>query len=168
MAYLIGMSASVKGRKFTVDSDTVRIGRRAGHAVVLDEPSISGTHCVISRTGGCFTLTDLDSTNGTRVNGTPIHEARLNPKDILQIGNIELMFDGDDVEPDQAGGSAVRGVEFIPEPARGPTEFQGVSPFKARHEHRHLKIWIVLIGLAVLLILGGVVYYVMQIFSTGP
>jgi pSer/pThr/pTyr-binding forkhead associated (FHA) protein len=167
MAHLIGMSASVKGRKFNVDSDTVRIGRRTGNPIVLDEPSISGTHCVITRTGGCFVLTDLDSTNGTRLNGAPVHEARLNPKDILQIGNVELMFDGDDVEADQSAVAASRGIEFSPELARGPAEFQNGSPFKARNERRHLKIWIVLIGLVLLSIIGGVVYYIIQIFSTG-
>lgn len=168
MAHLIGMSASVKGRKFTVDSDTVRIGRRTGNPIVLDEPSISGIHCVITRTGRCFILTDLDSTNGTRLNGAPVHEARLNPKDILQIGNVELMFDGDDVEPDQASASAPRAVDFVPELARGPAEFQNGSPFKARNERRQRKFWILLIGLVLLSIIGGVVFYILQIFSTGP
>jgi pSer/pThr/pTyr-binding forkhead associated (FHA) protein len=167
MAHLIGMSAFVKGRKFTVDSDSVRIGRRTGNQIVLDEASISGTHCVINRAGRCFILTDLDSTNGTRVNGAPVHETRLNPKDILQIGNVELMFDGDDVEADLSAAPSPRGVEFAPELARGPTEFQNGSPFKARNENRHHKVWLLLIGLVLLSIIGGVVYYIMQMFSTG-
>jgi len=167
MAHLIGMSAAVKGRKYNVNSDIVRIGRQAGNQIVLDEPSISGFHCAIARTGRCYVLTDLESTNGTRVNGSPIREARLNPKDILQVGHVELMFDGDDIDADPAAKSANRGVEFNPEMAYSPSDSEAISPFKSRNEGRHRKIWVLLIGLILLLVIGGVVFYAMQIFSTG-
>ncbi len=165
MAYLIGMSPSVKGRKFNVDADRVRIGRKSENEIVLEEPSISGTHCVITRSDRRYVLTDKDSTNGTRLNGAAIHEARLNPKDILQIGHVELMFDGDDIEADPATSPASRGVEFVPELSRGPVEPQAGSPFQSRSENRHLKLWMILIGLAVLLVLGGLVFFIVQIFS---
>lgn len=157
MVVLIGMSAAVKGRNFDVDVDHSSIGRRTNNLVIIDDPSISGTHCKITRDGRKFWIQDLGSTNGTRVNGSPIKKSRLNAKDIIQVGQIELMFDGDDIEPDLEGKYRPK-IEVIAEPARGPVRAQGNSVFGARQD-RHSKLWIYIIVTLALLASGASIYF---------
>jgi predicted component of type VI protein secretion system len=165
MAILIGMSESIKGRKFDVDHETVTIGRRPSNVIILDESSVSGAHCSITKDGAKFTLRDLGSTNGTGVNGRAIKECRLNPKDILQIGNLELMFDGTDIEPDTTpGASATTRIEVFSEPARVPTTFQTASPFGARHG-RHGHLWSIIVAVVGALAVIFLIFILVRIFS---
>lgn len=73
--------------------DTVIIGRRAGEAnLVIDyEKSISGRHCQISERGGRFYVKDLQSSNGTMLNGTRIlSEMELHSGSVLTLGRLEV------------------------------------------------------------------------------
>ena len=63
------------------------IGRnRAACNVHIDQSSVSKLHCLIVERGGKYTLRDLDSTNGTTVNGLPVRECSLRVGDYLGIG----------------------------------------------------------------------------------
>src|SRR4029077_1146763 len=60
------------------------VGRLAEHCdIVLDRKSISKIHCIIARTDGLLFVRDLDSTNGTKVNGQRIIRGALLPGDQL-------------------------------------------------------------------------------------
>lgn len=98
MAYLKIMSGDRKGTKITIDREEVVIGRAPENLVHLDDPSVSSRHCVIRRDGRRFTLTDLKSTNGTRLNNVGIDSYRLSAKDIISAGSVDMLFDGDDIE----------------------------------------------------------------------
>jgi CRP-like cAMP-binding protein/Fe-S-cluster-containing hydrogenase component 2 len=68
-------------------------GRAPENDYRFDEDSqLSRNHCVITSSSGRFTLRDLSSTNGTRVNGNPITEIELRPGDVIQIGENEMEF----------------------------------------------------------------------------
>ena len=97
MATLVGMSADARGQTFTVDRDETVVGRRPESNVVLAGTSVSGRHCMIRRDGFRYFIRDLGSTNGTRLNGREVNlEMRLRPKDILQVGSLEFLFDSDE------------------------------------------------------------------------
>lgn len=98
MAYLQIISTDVKGQKIEIDRDRVVIGRSHDNLLCIDSPSVSGQHCVIIRDGRKFTLKDMESTNGTRLNDIKVKEYRLSPKDIITAGDIQIKFDGTDVE----------------------------------------------------------------------
>ena len=70
----------------------VRIGRRPGNDVVINDPMVSGNHCqLICDDNGVVKLIDMNSTNGTFVNGQVRYgEVVLNQKDIVMIGNTML------------------------------------------------------------------------------
>lgn len=70
----------------------IRIGRSTQNDVVINDPFVSGSHCQIIQDGqGSFVLIDTNSSNGTYVNGVQRHgEVRLNPSDIVKIGNTIL------------------------------------------------------------------------------
>lgn len=102
MAYLQFLSGKDKDRRVEIDSDETLMGRSSDNEVVLDDGAVSSRHCAVVRDGQKYSLRDLGSTNGTRLNGEVAHELRIKPKDIIQVGAIELLFDGDDVEVDES------------------------------------------------------------------
>ena len=68
------------------------IGRATGADFIVDAALISRVHCrVTALDGGELEVRDLESTNGTYVNGQRIETARLAPGDRLQVGRVELV-----------------------------------------------------------------------------
>lgn len=97
MACLTVLDGSSKGQRFTLEKPVTRIGRRDENDWVIQDGSISGTHCEIEKSGEGFLLRDLDSTNGTKVNNATIKEKTLFRNDILMLGEVPVMIDGDDI-----------------------------------------------------------------------
>ena len=68
------------------------IGRATGADFIVDAALVSRVHCRVSAlAGGELEIRDLESTNGTYVNGERIETARLAPGDKLQVGRVELI-----------------------------------------------------------------------------
>jgi len=68
------------------------IGRATGADFIVDAALVSRVHCRLTAlTGGELEVHDLESTNGTFVNGTRIETARLASGDRLQVGRVELV-----------------------------------------------------------------------------
>ena len=66
----------------------IKIGRADSNDIVTDDPSVSRLHAVIILNGTDWHIVDLNSTNGTFVNGARISgQATLMPHDILKVGN---------------------------------------------------------------------------------
>lgn len=161
MAVLIGMSSTVKGRKYGLEHDENFVGRQPQNHIAIEDPSISGRHCSIIREDRKFTLVDLGSTNGTRLNGARVNKVPLKPKDIIQIGGIELMFDGQDVEIVPVASDTSK-IEVTAEPAEVPDNFHTASPFGARKDSR--KPWVIATVLLVVLVLAALVFFVLRLF----
>jgi predicted component of type VI protein secretion system len=81
-----------KGRVFRDLAIPVTIGREEGNALRLNDERVSRYHAKVQAEEGDVILTDLDSTNGTRVNGTAVQIRRLRPGDQLSIGRTMLLF----------------------------------------------------------------------------
>ena len=106
MPTLITISGSHKGATFTLTAEEVSVGRDATNVLSLKDPSISRRHCMIKQqtvlseseapksTGESFqvTITDLDSFNGTFVNGIPIKQHVLAHGDQIAIGDVQFLF----------------------------------------------------------------------------
>jgi pSer/pThr/pTyr-binding forkhead associated (FHA) protein len=60
--------------------------------LVLDDPTVSRRHARLRRRDGCWSIEDLASTNGTRLNGWRIEDARLRDGDRLALGGAEMVF----------------------------------------------------------------------------
>lgn len=68
------------------------LGRATGADFILDVPLVSRVHCRLTALpGGELEVKDLDSTNGTFINGRRIETARLTPGDRLGVGRVELV-----------------------------------------------------------------------------
>ena len=80
-------------RTFRVLPGSVRtIGRAAGADFIVDAALVSRVHCRLTALAdGQLEVRDLDSTNGTFVNGERVETMKLAPGDKLQVGRVELL-----------------------------------------------------------------------------
>jgi hypothetical protein len=84
-----------KGTLEPLDLAQVSLGRHASNHIALDDPSASANHAMLLRDpSGAWTIVDLGSTNGTLLNGNPVHEVSLVSGDQILIGGslIRLWF----------------------------------------------------------------------------
>jgi hypothetical protein len=81
-----------RGQVFEELPTPVSIGREDDNSVRLNDERVSRFHAKIQADGGHVILTDLDSTNGTRVNGHPVQMRVLQFGDQLTIGRCLLIY----------------------------------------------------------------------------
>jgi predicted component of type VI protein secretion system len=81
-----------KGRAFEDLATPVTIGREEGNVIRLNDERVSRFHAKIQEDHGHVVLTDLDSTNGSTVNGEPIQLRILKPGDQITMGRSKLVF----------------------------------------------------------------------------
>ena len=74
------------------------IGRAAGNSVQIAEPSISSEHCVISVSSNGVYVQDLQSTNGTFIDGMPVAEGWIQPGQTLQLGTFRLRLETEEIQ----------------------------------------------------------------------
>ena len=80
------------GTKHKVDKRSVVIGRSKDCDIRLADPNISRRHAEVRQEGTAYWLLDLDSTNGTSVNGRRQKRAKLEDEDRITLGSTELVF----------------------------------------------------------------------------
>jgi hypothetical protein len=81
------------GTTFPLDALTT-LGRDVNNAIVIDDPFASGEHAVLTFRGRAWYVEDLESTNGTYVNGVPVERvAPLGFGDELQVGEVRFRLD---------------------------------------------------------------------------
>jgi pSer/pThr/pTyr-binding forkhead associated (FHA) protein len=116
--------------------ELVTVGRGPDNAIRIDNPSVSGRHAQLQRVGDIYRLKDLDSTNGTLVNGQKINETALRFGDRIRFGKIEALFESD--VSDQAQPlPELREAEARPaESSARPADFTNASPFPNRKKDR--------------------------------
>src|SRR5579884_2673102 len=85
-----------KGRIFRELPTPVTIGREEGNLLRLNDERVSRYHAKVQFDNGEIILTDLESTNGTRVNNTIVQIRRLKPGDRISIGRSQLLFGSDE------------------------------------------------------------------------
>ena len=112
LASFIVRGGALKGQRFSVKTPVVNIGRADYNDVVLPDESVSTTHAKLQRREGVWILVDLDSTNGTFVDGDQIKgEAALAPGATLRFGDVTLVFEPTDDGAEVARGGGTRVME---------------------------------------------------------
>jgi hypothetical protein len=81
------------GRRLTVGTQSLVLGRLPECAVVLNDPNVSRRHAEIRRRGSDVVVVDLGSTNGTRVNGVRVKEQLLADGDEIEVGTSTVVFE---------------------------------------------------------------------------
>ncbi len=79
-------------QKVPVAEKPVTIGRHPDNLLVITDTQASRFHAVIGKSKDGFIVKDLDSRNGTRLNGQPVKTAKLNEGDVVSIGTTDIRF----------------------------------------------------------------------------
>jgi pSer/pThr/pTyr-binding forkhead associated (FHA) protein len=94
MARLVILSEGFTGKAHDLTVDKTTIGRVDDNTFPIPEGSVSSHHCEVLLRGGEIIIHDLNSTNGTFVNGHQVTgEAALKPGQILRLGQVEIRLE---------------------------------------------------------------------------
>lgn len=92
MAKLVVLSAGMNGRTHELNVDKTTVGRVEDNTFQIADPSVSSHHCEVLLRGTEVVVKDLNSTNGSFINGDKISESVLKPGQTLKLGQIELQL----------------------------------------------------------------------------
>jgi len=157
------------GRRFDIGAAPVTIGRDAQCDVLVEGTWVSRQHVRIAWTGTEYIVEDLDSTNGTFVNGERVGGPRaLKSGDFLQLGEqVELAFQVRVSAPVHAQ-PVPPGMAPSPRSSAGPPQLYAPpsEPVPAQKEsflrRKSTRVWgLALLGLLIVLLVGGGVYYLL-------
>ncbi len=100
MAKLVILSQGLTGRSHELKVDKTTIGRVDDNTFPIAESSVSSHHCEILLRGSDVVVNDLNSTNGTFINGDKITgEAVLKPGQVLRLGQVEMRLEVEGAAP---------------------------------------------------------------------
>jgi hypothetical protein len=86
------VTLTIDGRKRTVSERSVVLGRSKECDIRVDDPNVSRRHAELRQEGATYWLVDLDSTNGTELNGKRVARAKLSDGDRITLGSTEILF----------------------------------------------------------------------------
>ena len=93
MAKLVILTQGLTGRSHELNVDHTTIGRVEDNLFQIAEASVSSHHCEVLLRGSDVVIKDLNSTNGTFINGEQITESVLKPGQTLRLGQVELKLE---------------------------------------------------------------------------
>lgn len=150
-------------------AERITLGRADDNVIVIDDASISSHHGELSFDGAAWVLTDLDSTNGTKVGGERISQVQLQHGAVFTVGNVECVFVGDQVEAPRVS-SHQSYFEQPQSSAPGATGTFGDTPidrsrrqgFGPRAKEKSGNVGLVALGVLALLVCGAAIYMFTQ------
>lgn len=79
-------------KEVQITKDKTTLGRRPYNDIVIDNLAVSGEHAVLQMVGADVFIEDLNSTNGTYINGKAIKKQLLSNNDIVEVGKYKIKF----------------------------------------------------------------------------
>ena len=113
-------------KEVQLTKDRTTLGRRPYNDIVIDNLAVSGEHAVIQIADGEAVLEDLNSTNGTYINGKAIKKQPLQNNDSIEIGKYKIRF-----QSDQAGAGFDKTMVIKPGSAAGIGSSPAAAPAAA-------------------------------------
>ncbi|HTR66162.1 MAG TPA: sigma 54-interacting transcriptional regulator [Terriglobales bacterium] len=89
---LVGVHGPLKAASLALVEGEVSVGRDSSNPLWTSDPALSRRHCTITGQDGRFTIRDLNSLNGTRVNGVRVEQHELSHGDQIVVGDSVLVF----------------------------------------------------------------------------
>ncbi len=97
-------------RDVNLEKDVTTIGRKEGNDIVVDNIGVSGYHAKIVKEGDYYSIEDLNSLNGTFVDGKKVVKSVLNSGDVILVGKHTLEFISE--KAPQKGSQPMRGISM--------------------------------------------------------
>jgi len=122
MAKLVILNQGMTGRSHDLTVDRTTIGRVDDNTFHIQDASVSSHHCEVHLRGAEILIRDLNSTNGTFINGEKISEAVLKPGQTLRLGQVELKLDNGEGIGAPPAPAPVGSAPGTPAPAAHPAK----------------------------------------------
>jgi transcriptional regulator with GAF, ATPase, and Fis domain len=136
---LVAMRGPIKGSTVALPEGAYSVGRHGASSLQLEDHGVSRHHCVFTRSGDECELKDLDSRNGTFVNGTPIKSQKLDSGDEIRIGGSMLVYLTGTQQVSNASDSNTRQLRNEDSVYLASSERMDISPsYRAVHDLRTL------------------------------
>jgi pSer/pThr/pTyr-binding forkhead associated (FHA) protein len=173
MAKLVILSEGMTGRTHELAAERTTIGRVEDNTFPIAEPSVSSHHCEVLLKGAEVRVRDLNSTNGTFIDGQQITEAILKPGQILRLGKIELRLETDaSAQPKKPvehtlvlpKGVSLNELEQGPRTTGIDTAGKGFS----KKQNKTNRLFFIGVGLVMLVIIVVLVYVFFSQVKTQP
>ena len=153
------LSAQHRGKTYELTKDVYTVGRIEERDICIVDPTISTYHGSFVKSGNTYILKDNNSTNGSRVNNEPIVEKELKNSDIIQLGDVEMLYDCDDSDGIGEKTSNLTGINLSVSPASSSSvkKLESISPYGERNKgenKKSQKILFIFLGLLVLIVVG--------------
>lgn len=118
LANFLVRSGALKGSRLVVKTPIANIGRADYNDLVIPDESVSTSHAKLQRREGVWVLVDLDSTNGTFVDGERIKtDTPIAPGTMVRFGDIQLVFEPTDDAMGVAKGGGTKVIESLKVPS---------------------------------------------------
>jgi pSer/pThr/pTyr-binding forkhead associated (FHA) protein len=128
------MIVSIDGvviKEVQLTKDRTTLGRRPYNDIVIDNLAVSGEHAVLQMTGNEVYLEDLNSTNGTYVNGKAVKKQLLQNNDTVEIGKYKIKYINEVAGPTFEKTMVIKAGAVMP-PMQAPAKpAVGVAPAPA-------------------------------------
>lgn len=164
MAKLVVLTEGFVGTSFELKAERTTVGRLEDNNFQIAEPSVSSHHCEVIVRGSEVVVKDLNSTNGTFINGQPTKEAVLKTGQVLRLGQVELRLENG--VPAAASKKQQDHTALLPGGVKTTELVPGTrpvgSPFAKKSTQANKIFLYVGIGLFVVII-GFIIFSVMQL-----
>jgi pSer/pThr/pTyr-binding forkhead associated (FHA) protein len=121
LANFLVRSGTLKGTRLIVKTPVANIGRADYNDLVLPDESVSTSHAKLQRREGVWILVDLESTNGTQVDGERIStDTPIAPGTLVRFGDVQVVFEPTDDALGVAKGGGTKVIESFRSPAVPP------------------------------------------------
>jgi pSer/pThr/pTyr-binding forkhead associated (FHA) protein len=155
MSKLHILSGVLEGKVIDLIEERITVGRAMDNMVRLEDGTVSHHHAMFLVEAGEYKLRDLNSTNGTRVNGMRIVEAKLNNGDQVRLGSVEMRFESEVRKTSQPLPPTQTGIDLsqVGTGNTPPPSFGAGSTFgRKKQNQRNPLVWW-LLGLSVIALL---------------
>src|SRR3954466_12187017 len=98
MGKLVVSLDNVVIKEFQITKERTTLGRRPYNDIVIDNLAVSGEHAVLTAAASDVFIEDLNSTNGTYINGKAVKKQLLSNNDVVEIGKYRIKFLADEAE----------------------------------------------------------------------
>src|SRR5262249_24132649 len=154
----------ISGFTHELVDEAITIGRGPDNTIVVNDPSISAHHAQLLLEGDTYRLKDLDSTNGTRVNGKPVSETVLRIDDRIRFGAAEARYESSEATGSKPSAKPEQIKAQLAADSAALPQLPSASPFW-RHERQNdpLRTGILIsLGIVLLVFLGSIIAVLMM------
>jgi len=160
MPKLVALTPGLAGLNYEVTTEKASIGRVDDNRFCVAEPSVSSHHCEVWLKGDDIIVKDLNSTNGTFVNETPVppeKEAVVRPGQVIRLGQVELRHETGKKQSEQPRHT----VKL--DPSSGATIVMTKGSGFGKKENKINKIFMIVGGVLVLIIIVSLLFAFMKV-----